>query len=636
MVLPASRILAMHPTADAHLINIVGGRVAGTRAPRYKLVSAWERADGQGEVDRFRDELPLREAKATVLFLDVVQSTSVIALDEAVGVARIRHLLATCCGEVMSRHGGRMVQRMGDGLLLEFDTPRDAIAFAREAHRVARVPSDGEPLLLRIGIHECRVYTDSSAYYGLGLHAAARLTAEALPGETVVSATALDGVKLGLDVDVEDLGECHLRHLQEPMRLFRVLESASVRVGDALQALTAPLPVIAVFPLENRERQEPASIVGEVFADGVIAELSRIRSFRVISRQTTGAIDRMERQQEAVARLRPDYLVRGKYLMRGAGFLFWVELLDARTDEVLWADRLHSSEADLLAAESPLFGTVCAAIVKQLGALALSRSSYLPLRSLSSSELLMAAIALTSRMSPSQYERPREMLEALIERHRASPLPRVWLAHWYVVRRVQGMPPLTDDDGALAMSMASRALDLDPTNAHALAAQGFAAMHFAKDFELARQHLEAAIAQDRSCAWAWLFLGTLNAFQGHGEPAERACAEALACSPLDPMRHYFLTHAAGAAFTNHNYGSAVELAEASLRHNRFHASTLRVLAMSLALGGRLVEARRAGQELLRIDPHLTVAGYLQRAPSARYEVGQRCAEGLRLAGVPQR
>lgn len=579
---------------------------------------------------------PLRSATATVMFLDVVQSVVIIERDGLDGIECIRSFLTACGTEHATRHGGTLLQRMGDGLLLQFASPRQAIAFADAAHALALAMSPAvQPLRLRIGIHHASMYTDDTAFYGLGVNVAARIASEALAGETVVSADLVDGLKPGLDVEIEDLGECQLKHLQSPIRLFRARapDSAASALPPVHEDSSA-LPVVAVFPLIARQAGTAAPVVGELFADGLITELSRVRGFRVISRQSTGLLDGTDVQLRASQVLQPHYTVSGRFMAHGDGLQLWVELREGRSDVVLWAERLATHLDELLDPDARLLHGLSCDIALAIGEHALARAHFSPLRSLPSCELLFGAIAMTGRTSLAHFERPRELLEALIDRHRSSVLPRVWLAHWHVIRRVQGRTPAGQDDGRQALFMADRALDLDPRNAHAMATQGFAAMHCQHDLALARERLDAAIAEDRSCAWAWLYRGALHAFTSEGEQAERDCAEALACSPLDPMRHFFLSISATAAFTNRAYDKAVDLALASRRHDRYHASTVRVLAMSLALGGRLDEARDVGTELLRIEPGLTVDAYLRRTPSARFEVGERCAEGLRLAGVP--
>ena len=57
--------------------------------------------------------------------------------------------------------------------------------------------------------------------------------------------------------------------------------------------------------------------------------------------------------------------------------------------------------------------------------------------------------------------------------------------------------------------------------------------------------------------------------------------------------------------------------------------------MSLAMTGQVVEGREMAKEMLKIDPSLTISTYMNRTPSADYEVGKRCADALRLVGIPE-
>jgi hypothetical protein len=59
-----------------------------------------------------------------------------------------------------------------------------------------------------------------------------------------------------------------------------------------------------------------------------------------------------------------------------------------------------------------------------------------------------------------------------------------------------------------------------------------------------------------------------------------------------------------------------------------------VLAVAQWLSGQHEAARASVAELMRIQPQLTVSGWLRSAPSADYPIGKRFAETLRAAGVP--
>jgi len=114
------------------------------------------------------------------------------------------------------------------------------------------------------------------------------------------------------------------------------------------------------------------------------------------------------------------------------------------------------------------------------------------------------------------------------------------------------------------------------------------------------------------------------------EETERA----VALSPLDPWRYYYDTLCATAALSAREYQRAICLARRSLRANRTHVSTLRVIAIASSELGQMTEAREAVAELRELDPSLTVSRYLARSPARDFETSAIWAEALRRAELP--
>lgn len=85
-------------------------------------------------MDRFADELPLTTASVTLAFVDVVESVRLVCDDERTAVERIRALLAQAARQVVPLHHGVVVERLGDGLLLRFEHPRQAVRCALALH----------------------------------------------------------------------------------------------------------------------------------------------------------------------------------------------------------------------------------------------------------------------------------------------------------------------------------------------------------------------------------------------------------------------------------------------------------------------------------------------------------------------
>ena len=134
---------------------------------------------------------------------------------------------------------------------------------------------------------------------------------------------------------------------------------------------------------------------------------------------------------------------------------------------------------------------------------------------------------------------------------------------------------------------------------------------------------------------AWLLKGTLHAYwRRKGKAALDHSQRALRLSPLDPLRYYYDSLAATAALAAEQYERAIKLGESSLRANRTHTSTLRAIAIAQWQLGRFDEARRTVNELLRLEPTLTISSWRERSPSSGFPTGKLWGEVMQKAGVP--
>ena len=133
-----------------------------------------------------------------------------------------------------------------------------------------------------------------------------------------MSADVRDQLIPQLDADIEDLGECYLKHVQQPVRAFRVgapgerplIESAAS--GNDLKATVAVIPFLA------RDVSAEHEVLGQALADDVITALSRSSEINVVSRLSTTAFRGREATLDAMARhLKADYFVSGSLAISG-------------------------------------------------------------------------------------------------------------------------------------------------------------------------------------------------------------------------------------------------------------------------------------------------------------------------------
>jgi tetratricopeptide (TPR) repeat protein len=239
------------------------------------------------------------------------------------------------------------------------------------------------------------------------------------------------------------------------------------------------------------------------------------------------------------------------------------------------------------------------------------------------------------RLGRYDFERARELLDAVIERAPRHPDAFAWLAKWHILRAHQGWSDDPLRSQAQARDVAQRALDRDGRCGLALTIAGMVKVYFERDLDEGEQLYRQALDANPSDALAWLLKGTLHGFRGEGEAAVEDTRRALRLSPLDPMRYYYDALAASAAASAGMYGEAIELATRSLRANRMHASTLRVLAISYSMTDQMELARPVVERLLTLEPGFSVTRFLDRAPGAGFDIGRRFAQALARAGVPQ-
>jgi adenylate cyclase len=608
-------------------------------------------------------DVGLVRQETVVLLVDLVESVRLMQEHEASAVRRWADFIRVVVTTILPRHRGILVKSLGDGLLARFETVPAAADAAAEMHKTLAaqnlvLPED-QHFQLRAGINAAMAWSDGLDIYGTGVNLAARLATLAGPGETIASASAheqlaaalaslanpgetigsaaaRDELTHGVDASCEDLGLCVLKHFDQPVRAYRVgpaspLPSLTSRrdYGTAMQ------PTIAVIPFSARSDTPALFDVGNLIADSVIWRLSKAADLKVISRLSTAVFrGRANDIGEVSAHLGATYVLGGAYVVNAGQIMVTAELSEARNKQVVWTDQLNGEIGDLLRPESELADRVAKGVHFAILDAEVEHILTQPLPTLESYSLLLGSIKLMHRSSRDEFRQTRRILDELINRHGRIAAPRAWLGNWYILQVTRGWSEDRTREAAEALSTTHAALDRDPSDALALATEGFVYCHLLKDLDTARKRCNEAVNANPSHALGWLYLGTVNAFKGEGEAAVEATRRAMELSPLDPMRYYFESLGATAELSAQNYENAERLARSSLVLHRMHPSTWRALTISLVSQGRMDEAREALAKLRQLEPQLTAERYLARMPNAELETGREWARCLAMAGLP--
>ena len=313
--------------------------------------------------------------------------------------------------------------------------------------------------------------TSASAHEQL----ASALATLAERGETISSAAARDELTHGVDASCEDLGDCFLKHFEKPVRAYRVGSAGRhPSIIGRRDYGTAMEPTIAVIPFEARNKTPEHFDVGNLIADGVIWRLSKATELKVISRLSTNVFrGRSSDVGQVSAHLGATYVLSGGYTVNAGQILVTAELSEARNGQVVWTDRLSGEIGDLLQPESELAHRIAQAVHVSVFDAEVEHILSQPLPTLESYSLLLGSIKLMHRSSKDEFLQTRKLLDELINRHNRIAAPRAWLGNWFILRVTRGWSEDSTREAAEALGATHAALDRDPSDALALATEGF-------------------------------------------------------------------------------------------------------------------------------------------------------------------
>lgn len=359
---------------------------------------------------------------------------------------------------------------------------------------------------------------------------------------------------------------------------------------DHVVTATATRASIAVMPFDDDGATDARGGLAHALVHDVITRLAKLRTLLVIAQGTVFALqERGLSAQEATQQLNVDYVARGSVRRQGARITVAVELADARSSRIVWADSFSRPLDDTFLILDEIGDSIVASIASEIEAAERSRAIL----------------------------KPPNSLDAWSAHHRG-----LW--HMYRFNK-------TDND--LARHFFAQAVALDPTFSRAYAGLSFT--HWQNAFqgwadrtsELDRAYAaagESVMADDRDPAGHWamgraLWLRGLrdqslselnlsvdlspNFAQAHytlafvhsqaGDPttAIASADHSHRLSPFDPMLFAIFASRAMALVRLGRMDEAADWAIKGASRPNAHAQILAIAAYALALAGRQREAQ---------------------------------------------
>ena len=234
----------------------------------------------------------LERRLAAILAADIAGYSALMGANEEATVRDLKAHQAVIL-PMIAKHGGRIIDTAGDGILGEFPSVVNAIECAVAlqkvmAERNASIPTERQ-MRYRIGVNLGDVIHDEQRVYGDGVNIAARLESIAEPGGICISGEAFAQVQRKLQLRFVDIGEHQLKNITDPVRVYRIdsAQHAPSRPGTKPTLSLPDKPSIAVLPFTNLSGDPDQEYFGDGIAEDILTDLAKLRWLFVIARNSS-------------------------------------------------------------------------------------------------------------------------------------------------------------------------------------------------------------------------------------------------------------------------------------------------------------------------------------------------------------
>jgi DNA-binding SARP family transcriptional activator/Tfp pilus assembly protein PilF len=380
---------------------------------------------------------------------------------------------------------------------------------------------------------------------------------------------------------------------------------------------------------------EVGNNLGFSIAQEVAAALARFRWFDIVAPNALmrGAAPTFVSNVE-LRRQDLDYVVDGSVSCSRGRYRISVRLLDLTTDATpVWSNKFDvpADRLDLLDEQ------VTAPIVAQIDPVIIYIEGQAKKRNRDDDALgcMMRALPLLNTMERTKYEEAGRLIERALALEPDNAIVLAWAAYWRVYYVGQGWTDDPEGASRTALAYASRATQLDPSNAEALAIYGHIWAFLHKDVATALHYFDRAMQLNRNLPFIWALSALSYCYLGDPDTAlerMKRCRELTASLP------YFWLHenpTSIAYLMKRMYPQAVEVARRVVEGTPAYGNGYKPLIAALGHLRPRKEARRYVERLLEIEPGFTVRSFGERYPFTRAADLAHYMEGLRRAGVPE-
>ena len=492
---------------------------------------------------------------AAILFADIVGYTALMQEDEIAAIDKInrfRQVIDIIADEL----NGKIIHFYGDGCLILYHSATDAAESAKllqtDFNEVPKVP-------VRIGIHMGDVLINDGNVFGDTVNIAARIQALAPAGGIYISEMLYRNVANKKGIDCVYVKEENLKNVKVPIRIYEVItENSQPDFLSYLPSEAAPKTIdensIAVLPFTNMSSDEQQEYFSDGLTDDIITQLSKIRSFKVISRTSVMQYKKSPKSIKEIGNeLGVAMLLEGSVQRSGEHVRITAQLINAASDQHVWADSFDRPVNDIFSIQREVAISIATVLNTTLSKKETQQLDHIPTANLQAYDLYLRGKFLVEKRNKADLLMARELFQEAVNKDKSFTNAYSGLANTYLLASYRGY-----EDPVKMLWWAKKhidtALSLDSTSGETQATLGYW-YHQTFDWHAAEITYRRSIQLSPNQSNVYLWLGLLLEGKGEREEAQKMYDEG---SGINPMWDY-LTENKIRALANSNQEDAIRL-----------------------------------------------------------------------------
>jgi adenylate cyclase len=541
---------------------------------------------------------------AAIFAADVMGASGLMEADETGTLSAIQTVLSEIIEPTASRHRGRMVKTLGDGALLEFASPVEAVLCAVEAQTEIAARSEPQSgvqgVQLRMGINLGDIIiTDDGDILGDSVNAAVRLESIADPGGICISGKVFDELEGKVSLPFEDRGEQRLKNIARPVHVY-ALRGGDLSLHEPKAARPnvshTDKPSIAVLPFTNLSGDLEQEYFADGITDDIITALAKARWLFVTARSSSFVFKGKAIETEQVARrLGVRYILSGSVRRSGSHVRISAQLTEAETGGSIWAERYDRDVGDILVLQDEIAEEVAGAIEPELLKKEGQHGAERP-QSLTAWDLVRRGMWEFHKVRPESHRRARELFLKAIEVEPNSANGYIWLARVEAGLAAYGWGTNPEVSLQSGMEAGLKAVELDEKNPYSHYA--VAVTHvFGGECNTAIEAARRALSLSPSFALGHLILGAAYLHSGRSQDAVEPLEHGLRLSPFDPQNFTWLFLLSVSYIFSGNPEAGLSTARRALSLRPHWVPALKVVVLCCKLLDDLPQARSATSQI---------------------------------------